>query len=140
MAITTRTFPGFTLTHSTPATVIRRTYAMVKGRRQSTGETPHTIEANIQPMQFKEVMQMPEADRTKEWYVIYVRYNRAEFTTVSDDLLRTEFEGDTGWDADIVQLDGAEYKVMKCRKWAMGVLDHYEAYAVKMRTTAGVQE
>lgn len=127
MAITRRSYPKFTLTHFLEVTIRRGSAGeLIKGRWQKGQTTDVVIEANVQPFQYKDIIQLTEADRTKEWIKIY-----------SKDEIRTAKEGDSGWDADIVLYDGFEYKVMRVRRYSMGVLDHYHAMAARTPISAG---
>lgn len=127
MAITNRTFPQFQLTHFTEVEIKRgSTGTLVKGRWKKGPTTDVVIEANVQPFQYKDIMQLPEADRTKEWIKLY-----------SKDLIRSAKEGDDGYDADIVLWDGFEYKVMRVRHYQMGILDHWHAQAARTPISAG---
>jgi hypothetical protein len=127
MAINRRTYPSFRLTGSTSLTIKRRgKQTLVKGRPVDPTPTSVVIEANVQPLKFTELQQMEESDRTKEWIKIF---------SVSQ--LRTLREGDDGWLADIVEWNGDQYEVMKCKNYAMGTLDHFCAYAARIPITAG---
>ena len=128
MPITKRSFPTFALTHSTPITVLRKVIKgeWINGKWVEAESSEVIIEANVQPVQFKELMMMPESERTKEWIKIY---------SVSE--LRTANERENGWDADEVIWDGYTYRVMKSRHYVMGVLDHYHAMAAREVVSAG---
>jgi len=126
MAITQRTFPTFSLTNKVSVTVRRKGKGdWVDGEWITSPDTLVTIEANVQPVQFKEIMMMSESERTKEWIKLY-----------SVDELRAGMEGPGGWEADIVVWEGLTYRVMKSRKYVMGVLDHYHAMAAREPVSA----
>lgn len=125
--ITRRTYPSFRLTGSTTLTIKRRgREVLVKGRPAFPEPEIITIEANVQPLKFMELQQLPEPDRTKEWIKIF-----------SAQRIRTMREGDSGWLADIVLWDGDEYEVLRTKSYAMGVLDHCVAYAARTPISAG---
>lgn len=127
MPITRRTTPKFRLVQSTQVEIIRKT----KGAYDSDGvwqegvPTTVTVEANVQPMKYTDLMLLPESDRTKEWITLY-----------SVDEIRTAYESDDGWDADEVLWEGKTFKVMKCHRYQMGVLDHYAAHAAREPVSA----
>lgn len=130
MPITRRSFPTFQLTQSTAIRILRKGKGeYIAGIWQSSPETEVVLEANVQPMQFKEIMLLPESERTKEWIKIY-----------SVEPLRTGNESNTGWEADIVEWDGEKYRVMKCRRYQMGVLDHYHSIAARETVSAGMSD
>jgi len=127
MPITRRSFPTFSLTNTTSVTLVRKSKGeYVDGNWVEGVETEVPIEANVQPVQFKELMQFPESDRTKEWIKLY-----------SVEQIRTANEAPDGWEADEVVWDGYRYKVMKSRHYVMGVLDHYHALAAREPVSAG---
>lgn len=126
MAITNRTSPQFQLTHSTEVTIKRFPPGeMVKGKWVKGEPININVEANVQPFQYKDLMMLPESDRTREWIKLY-----------SKDEIRTAKEGADGWDADIILWEGYEYKVMKSHKYVMGVLDHTKAVAARIPISA----
>lgn len=119
--------PNFLLTKKIPITIYRRTAgAYVDGRwvEGTTVELP--IEGNIQPAKPHELLQMPEADRSRVWFKIY-----------TDATLRTQKEGVGGYDADEFEFKGDRYKVMKIDDWTsgMGILEHSRAYGVRIELT-----
>lgn len=114
--------PQFLLTKTVPVTILRRvagTYVDGRWVEGTTTEIP--IEANIQPIKDSELMLMPEADRSREWYKGY---------TAS--LVRTQKEGVGGYDADEFDWQGDRYKIMKVRNYAMGTLDHFRFIAARI--------
>jgi len=111
MPITNRSFPTFSLTHTTAVTILRKSG---KGDYDDDGNWVEAvpqeivIEANVQPTPRHEIEIMVEADRTKEWITLY---------SVSE--IRTANEAANGWDADEVVWDGYTFKVMKSQHWKM---------------------
>jgi hypothetical protein len=83
--------------------------------------TTVTIQANIQPMKYHEVLQMPEADRTSKWCKI--------FTT---SMIRTKKEGEDGWDADMFEYQDDQFEIRAVKQWDMGHLDHFVGMAVRV--------
>ncbi len=113
--------PGFTLTKTIPVQVFREGKpTVVKGRPVPGPEIEFTIQANVQPFNFKDLQILPEADRTKEWIKLYM---------ATPDLIRTAREGSDGYQADEVVYAGQRYKVMRIRSYRMGTLDHTHAIA-----------
>lgn len=113
--------PSFTLTKTIPVTVFREGKpTVVKGRPVPGPETEFTIQANVQPFNFKDLQLLPESDRTKEWIKLYM---------ATPDLIRTTREGSDGYAADEVVYAGQRYKVMRIRSYRMGTLDHTHAIA-----------
>lgn len=113
--------PSFTLTKTISVTVFREGKpAVVKGRPVPGPETEFTIQANVQPFNFKDLQLLPESDRTKEWIKLYM---------ATPDLIRTAREGSDGYSADEVVYAGQRYKVMRVRSYRMGILDQTHAIA-----------
>jgi hypothetical protein len=86
-------------------------------------DTPEiiTVQANIQPMKYHEVMQMPEADRTSKWCKIFTR-----------SMIRTKKEGEDGWDADRFEYQDDQFEIRAVKNWDTGHLDHYVGMAVRV--------
>ena len=125
----TRTIPTFTLTRKAKVKVVRPGEIRNEyGRPVEDPPTEHYIQANVQPLRFKELQIMPEADRTKEWIKLYL-------DPCQD--IRGELEGDDQQRADEVEWNGFRYKVMQIRSWQMGVLDHIEARAARTPISGG---
>jgi|SRR3990172_5373018 len=119
--------PTFLLTKKIPITIYRRTEgAYVNGRwvEGTTVELP--IEGNIQPAKPYELLQMPEADRSRAWFKVYTAT-----------ALRTMKEGTGGYDADEFVWKGDRYKVMKVDDWTSGmsILEHAKAWCVRIELT-----
>lgn len=117
--------PNFLLTHKVPVVIYRRDKGgYVDGDWVEGAISEITIQANIQPVKPHELLQFPESERSKEWYKIY-----------SAELMRTQLEGDNGYDADELYWQGNRYKVMKVQNYAMGILDHHKAWAARINLT-----
>lgn len=126
MAITQRSFPTFSLTNKVDVTIRRKGKGeWIGGEWISSPDTLITVEANVQPAQYKDLQMLPESERTKEWIKLY---------SVSE--MRTIKEGPGGWEADIVEWNGETYRVMRSRRYVMGVLDHFHVLAAKEPTSA----
>lgn len=117
--------PNFLLTKKKPLELIRSGQGMyVKGRWVEGEPEIVNIQANIQPYTMSKLLQLPESDRTRDWYSVF-----------SAEEIRDKREGDSGWDADKFEKDGNTYIVHRVRKFSMGILDHYEAQAVRVERT-----
>lgn len=81
-------------------------------------ETPatHTM-TSVQPASGKVLKTLPEGERTDSMISIY----DAEELKVADPVAGTV--------ADVVLYNGARYKVIRVKKWNVGLLDHYHAIA-----------
>lgn len=82
------------------------------------------IWANIQPAKWNEVQQMPESDRTNKWCKLF-----------TGSCIRTKREGTDSHDADRFYWQGDLFEIRKVQHWSMGVLDHFEAMAVRVELT-----
>lgn len=113
--------PQFLLTNKIPVSIERRGQGYWNFGEWVEGE-PITVirEVNIQPLKPSEILQMPEADRTREWYKVYCAED-----------LRTLQEGVGGHAADEFVWQGYNYKIMKVSNWSMGILNHFKAYAAR---------
>lgn len=119
--------PQFLLTHKIPMTIYRRSSGEYVDGDWVEGEVVEvSTQVNIQPLKGYEILQLPESERTRVWWKVY-----------SADQLRTEKEGDGGWDADEFEWKGDRYKVMKLDDWqnAMGILEHCKAYCTRLELT-----
>jgi len=122
------TIPSFTLTKKLPITVYRKGKdSVVKGRPVPAVETSFVVEANVQPFNYRDLMVLPESDRTKEWIKVYV---------ATSEILRTARQGSDGYDADEVLWNGERFKVMRLQSYAMGVLDHVKAICARVEISA----
>ena len=120
--------PQFTLTGRLPITVYRKGKdTIVKGRPVPAVETSFVVEANVQPFNYRDLMVLPESDRTKEWIKVYV---------ATSEILRTARQGSDGYDADEVLWNGERFKVMRLQSYAMGVLDHVKAICARVEISA----
>lgn len=117
--------PQFLLTNKIPVSIERRGQGSWSFGEWVEGE-PITVirEVNIQPLKPSEILQMPESDRTREWYKVYCAED-----------LRTMQEGVGGHDADEFTWQGYNYKIMKVQNYAMGILNHFKAYAARTPVT-----
>jgi len=122
------TIPSFTLTKKLPITVYRKGKdTVVKGRPVPAVETSFVVQANVQPFNYRDLMVLPESDRTKEWIKVYV---------ATSEILRTARQGSDGYDADEVLWNGERFKVMRLQSYAMGVLDHVKAICARVEISA----
>lgn len=120
--------PSFTLTKKLPITVYRKGKdTIVKGRPVPGVETSFVVEANVQPFNYRDLMVLPESDRTKEWIKVYV---------ATSEILRTARQGSDGYNADEVLWNGERFKVMRLQSYAMGVLDHVKAICARVEISA----
>ena len=106
--------PNFQLTKTVEVKVIRRFGDYVKGRWVEGDGEPITVKANVQPLKFHEILQLPESERTREWIKLYTTY----------DIISEEEGSETGKSPDIVVWNGFRYRVMRIRSYKMGVLNH----------------
>lgn len=122
-----RSRPTFQLTNCMDVKLYRKVGEWIKGRWVEA-EIPKeiVIEANVQPLRFHEIMQLPESDRTKEWIKLYT----------TDHVVTAEESAEEGNLADEVEWQGHRYKVMQQKKYVMGVLDHYHVLAAREPVSA----
>jgi len=123
--ITTK--PGFLLTGKTTLTIKRTSAGSYVNGRWVDGTTvapAPTITANVQPANTRDLLLLPESERTKEWVKVY-----------TTDLIRNLREGVNGWAADEFTWNGDTYRVMRVKRYQMGVLDHYKALAARVELT-----
>lgn len=119
--------PQFLLTNKIPLTILRKTESRRIGGVLVPGvETQVVIEVNIQPLKPHEILQFPEAERTRVWFKFY-----------SADYARTLKEGTNGWAADEFIWKGDRYRVMKVDDWTngMGILEHVRAFCARIPLT-----
>jgi len=115
----------FSLVHKVPLTLLRQEPGTrVNGNWIEGTEVSLTIKGNYHPFSDYQVMNLPEADRTKSWMWL--------FTT---DLVRSKKEGVDGYGPDRVYLDGELYEVMASQKFSMRVRDHWEIKLVRLELT-----
>lgn len=128
MPIPNKTKPLFLRTGLVDIIVLRTpSPSIVKGRKVDAAATEHTIEGNIQPLKFKDLLTLKESDRTRQWYYII---------TDLDQDIRGADEGNN-IPADMVKWDGNIYQVMKESKWEMGVLDHKTLLVARIPVSGG---
>jgi len=89
----------------------------VDGRWVEAGASPVEIDANVQPLGYKETMLLEAADRSKRSLKVY-----------SPDPIYSESENENG--ADEFDWQGDTFKVMKVENYEMGVLSHHKAVAI----------
>ena len=119
--------PQFLLTKKIPLTIIRSTQgSYVNGEWVEGTEIQVPLEVNIQPFRDEDLLLLPEADRSREWYKIYCANE-----------IRMDKQGTSGWSADEFVYEGDRYKVMKVKHYSMSILDHYRATAARLEISAG---
>lgn len=121
-----RTRPRYLSTGKVPVVVKRTGEGSWVGGRYVKGSTVElTIEANVQPMpRGIDTRLRPHGDNTREAFMVF-----------SNEEIRQLREGNGGWEADTIVWEGKELEVMEVAKYAMGVLDHYEAYCFRKEVT-----
>jgi len=119
--------PQFLLTKKIPITFYRATQgSYVNGEWVEGTQTQVPLEVNIQPFKDQDLLLLPEADRSREWYKIYCANE-----------IRMDKQGTSGWSADEFVYEGDRYKVMKVKHYSMSILDHYRATAARLEISAG---
>lgn len=123
--------PNFLLTKKVPIVITRRTQdTYVDGDLVPGTTSTVTIQGNVQPLKDYELMQFPESERSRDWQKVY-----------SADEMRSEVEGVGGWGADTFQWESMEdgrtyvYRVIKVRRYKMGILDHWRSFAARESLT-----
>lgn len=119
--------PQFLLTNKIPIEITRKERGHFEEGDWIDGTTSTlTIDVNIQPLKPYEIMMMPEAERTRSWWQVF-----------SAEVLRTEKEGESGWDADEFIWKGDLYRIMAVEDWTngMGILEHVRCKAVRIELT-----
>ncbi len=91
---------------------------IVKGKPVPATAVDIPITANIQPVGYAELMQLSEADRSKELMMMM---------TASE--VRAMREG--SWEADEFEWDGRMWEVVKVRAFKMRVRNHYQAICAR---------
>lgn len=118
--------PGFLLTKKIPLTLIRSNAgSYVDGVWVEGTETNVEIQVNIQPLKEAELLILPEADRSRQWWKVY-----------SASEIRMDKQGTSGWAADEFVYQGDRYKVMKVENTSMGTLNHYKALVARLELSA----
>jgi hypothetical protein len=120
--------PQFLLTKKIPLTIYRTSAqgSYVNGEWVEGAAVEVVREVNIQPFKDEELLLLPEADRSREWYKLYC----------AEDLIAAK-PGVNGTAADEFMYKGDRYKVMKVRAYDMSILDHYRATAARLEISAG---
>ncbi len=120
--------PQFLLTKKIPLTIYRTSAqgTYVDGEWVAASTTEVIREVNIQPFKDEELLLLPEADRSREWYKLYC----------AEDLIADK-PGASGTIADEFIWNGDRYKVMKVKAYGMSILDHYKAHAARLEVSAG---
>lgn len=83
------------------------------------------IEANVQPLGYRDSLMLPESERTKASIKIY-----------SSEVIKGAREGEEATEADEVDWEGYVWKVSRVHSYKMGVLNHYKAIAYRLRESA----
>jgi len=128
------TKPMFLLTGKKPLTIFRNTVKgqFVRGIWQK-GEYEEIVrEVNIQPLRYHEILLLPEAERTRQWYSLWCA---EDLRTDQEIGFLPDGQQTDGWDADEFVYEGYRYKIMKVHSWDMGVLDHFAAQAARIEVT-----
>ena len=120
--------PKFLLTKKIPLTIYRTASqgSYVDGEWVAASASEIVREVNIQPFKDEELLLLPEADRSREWYKLYC----------AEDLIADK-PGASGTIADEFVWNGDRYKVMKVKAYGMSILDHYKAHAARLEVSAG---
>lgn len=122
-----KSIPTFQLTNKVPVKATRVSAGAWVGGRWVEGEGKEIIiNGNVQPLRFHEILQLPESDRTKEWIKIYS----------AEEMYTEQESAEDGRSADIIHWQGKDFKVMQCRHYSMGILDHYAALAARIPVSA----
>ena len=119
--------PQFLLTKKIPLTVYRTSAqgTYVDGEWVAASADEVIREVNIQPFKDEELLLLPEADRSREWYKLYC----------AEDLIADK-PGASGTIADEFIWNGDRYKVMKVKRYQMQTLDHFRAMASRLEVSA----
>lgn len=119
--------PKFLLTKKIPLTVYRTTAqgSYVNGSWVAGSTVEVVREVNIQPFKDEELLLLPEADRSREWYKLYC----------AEDFIADK-PGVSGTIADEFVWNGDRYKVMKVKRYQMQTLDHYKVHAARLEVSA----
>lgn len=120
--------PQFLLTKKIPLTIYRTSAqgTYVDGEWVEGTSVEVVREVNIQPFKDEELLLLPEADRSREWYKLYC----------AEDLIADK-PGAAGSIADEFVWNGDRYKVMKVKAYSMGILNHFRAMASRLEVSAG---
>lgn len=94
----------------------------VNGSYVDGSSTVTPIEVNYQPANEEILLQLPEAERSRDPLVVY-----------TSEALRT-VDKDSNLAADQIEINGNQYKVHKVARYEMGVLDHTKAIVLRVQT------
>jgi hypothetical protein len=119
--------PQFLLTKKIPLTVYRTSAqgTYVDGEWVEGSAVEVIRDVNIQPLKDEELLLLPEADRSREWYKLYC----------AEDLIADK-PGTAGTIADEFIWNGDRYRVMKVKQYGMGILNHFRAMAARLEVSA----
>lgn len=90
-----------------------------------------TAQIKVQPIKPLELQQFPESERSREWLKVYCNTHN----------LRTQVEGENGFDADQFSwesvMDGVSYrfKIMKTYRFKDSCIDHWKGWAARESLT-----
>lgn len=94
---------------------------------EGTTET-FTAGLKVQPVKPFELLQFPESDRSREWLKVYCNTHN----------LRSQIEGENGFDADTFQwasiIEGVPYtfKIMRTYRFKDSCIDHWKGWAARI--------
>jgi hypothetical protein len=115
-----KTVPRYLSTKTKSFTITRRALpTMVKGRPVEGQTVEVVIKANVQPLPRSTLLKLQLTGDTSS----------AAYAVFSNSMMRMQVEGK--WDADIITIDGFTYELVEVVGYSMGVLDHYEAVALR---------
>lgn len=103
--------------------VVNRTAigSYIGGRYVDGTVTSIPIEANVQPVNAKELLNLPEAQRSRDVIKIYTSFE-----------LKAAREGVVSTKADLIVYDGSTWQVHSSDTYKMGILNHTKALAFKL--------
>lgn len=99
--------------------------SIVSGHWVSTGETPISILASVQPAPAKDVQNLPEGKRNGSVFAVYssTEIKVAEQATASE----------AGTQADQLEIDGIRYEAVTTERWQSGVIPHWRALFARIK-------
>ncbi|TQE99496.1 MAG: hypothetical protein FKY71_08295 [Spiribacter salinus] len=83
------------------------------------GITPFTVQASVQPASPEDMERLPEGRRDRQSFMLY------------SDLALRAADDNTGVNADVVEIDGADYQVQMTAPWQNGVIPHNVALVTR---------
>jgi len=101
--------------------------SLVKGKYVAGATNNFDIEAAVIPISGKELVLLPEGERTKEMIVIY---SDVELLTVNE----KDFKK-----ADRLSWRGKDYEIHKVEDWTKTDLPHYRIIAMKLEENEGIR-